>query len=147
MVDTNKHYPSFIFSEEDRQKLLFQELLSAITICLAALVVNYMVDVKDSFIIGLDIVGGLLFLVSLLSVRKHYNLAIGLYLTSSLLLVYSLIFFLPAIKFTALFVLIISLNGFIYLKNNKIATSFVKISLQIISKLFIFKKLFVFSSY
>ena len=131
MVDTNKHYPSFIFSEEDRQKLLFQELLSAITICLAALVFNYMVDVKDSFIIGLDIVGGLLFLISLLSVRKHYNLAIGLYLTSSLLLVYSLIFFLPAIKFTALFVLIISLNGFIYLKNNKIATSFVKISLPI----------------
>ena len=131
MTDTEKHYHSFIFSEKDRKKLLFQELLIATIICFASLVITLIVDIKGTLAISINVIGSILFLIILSLIHKYYNLAVKLYLAFSLILVYLIVIFLPIIKFPALFVLIISLNGFTYLANHKIATLFLKISLPI----------------
>ena len=131
MIDTDKNYQPFVFSEEDRKKLLFQELLSATIICFVALAVTLVVGVKDIFIISVDIGASIAFVIPLFLVRKHYDLAIWFYLIFSLIIVYFIIFFLPNIKFLALFILIISFNGFIYLSKYKTATLFLKTVLSI----------------
>ena len=124
MIGTNKYYQPFSFSEDDRKKLLFQELLSATIICFATLVVTLLINIEKTLVIAIDFAGVISFLISLFLVHKHYKAAIMLYLTSSIILVFLIIFFFPAIKFAALFILIISLNGFIYLKNYKLSKLF-----------------------
>lgn len=131
MIDTNKNYQPFIFSEEDREKLLFQELLSTTIICFAALVATFVVGVKNSFITSVDLSSGIIFFTALFLVRKYYNIAVWLFLIFSLAIVFVIIYFLPSVKFLPLFILIISFNGFIYIKDRKIASLFLKIVLSI----------------
>ena len=131
MTDTNKNYRPFIFSKEDRKKILFQELLSATIICFAVLAISIIVGVKENLVIGVNAGGSILFGAILFLVHKYYKLAIGLYLTLSLVFVYLMIFFFPNIKFAALFILVISLNGFIYLNNYKTAILFLKVGFSI----------------
>jgi PAS domain S-box-containing protein len=132
MADTSKSYTPLFLSdrEADRKKFLFHELLSAAIISLCALVATFTLGVRGiPFFIGLG--ATIFFLLSLSLLHKNYNLSLSIYLTSSVIMVYFMVFFLPNVKFSPLILVLIGINGFFYIKNSKKAILFLKICLVI----------------